>query len=429
MNWVIKMKRKIYSGITWLLLAVILPIPLISVLNHGLIDTPSHIFAIDMGIAAYVWWLADIFLATRPRWLLNKIGMPNNYLLHGIIAVMAILAATFHKFNLSTFHAIIKNTGNIAWYLELVLMVYAIVFMSGWLTERIPAVLKFKCWVNRLLTHQVSLWLHRLNFVVLALIWLHVQVIPRINNVSYFNLLFNIYTAVFVLLYLYKKIVSDADPKQVGTVKDNAVLTSNIQKLTIELNLKAKPYKAGDFYFLSFKDKNVTSERHPFSVLSRPNNRTAEFIIQKTGDFTRQIEKVSAGSKVQMEGPFGLFNNEVKESNGPVILYGLSSGIAPLMSLAAEYVGKKQLHIIWSTNSKEEFLQNKLAELKNLGVTVDVQQHRFTQEQLQKILRPEEINSGQYFIVGSNQVVPKIRKNLKKLGIKSNQLHDEHLTM
>lgn len=423
------MKRKVYSGITWLLLAVILPLPLILILNNGLIDTPSHIFAIDMGIAAYVWWLADIFLATRPRWLLNKIGMPNNYLLHGVIAVMAILAATFHKFNLSTFHAIIKNTGNIAWYLELVLMVYAIVFMSGWLTERIPAVLKFKRWVNKIITHQISVWLHRFNFVVLALIWLHVQVIPRINNVPYFNLTFNIYTAVFLLFYLYKKIVSDADPKQIGTLVKNIPLTSNIQLLTIQLNSKAKNYKAGDFYFLSFKAKNITSEKHPFSLLSQPNDKKAEFIIQKTGDFTKKISEIPVGSKVQMEGPFGLFNQEVKESNGPVVLYGLSSGIAPLMSLSAEYVGKKQLHIIWSTNSKEEFLQDELTKLNNLGVTVNVQQHRFSQEQLQKILRPEEINSGQYFIVGSNQVVPKIRKNLKKLGIKSNQLHDEHLTM
>lgn len=423
------MKRKIYSGITWLLLAAILPIPLILILNEGIIDTQSHILAIDMGIAAYTWWLVDIFLATRPRWLLNKIGMPNNYLIHGVIGVMAIVAATLHKFNLSSFHAIIRNTGNIAWYLELVLIIYAIVFMSGWLTERIPAVLRFKNWVSKILTHQVSLWLHRLNLVVIALIWLHVQVIPRISNVPYFTLVFNSYTAVFLLLYSYKKFVSDADPKQVGTIKSNIALTSNIQKLTIELNPKAPKYRAGDFYFLSFKDKNISSEKHPFSVLSNPTGQTAEFIVQKTGDFTQQIGNVSVGSKVQMEDPFGLFDQEVKEATGPIILYGLSSGIAPLVSLAAAYVGKKEIHIIWSTNSSERLLQDELEELEKQGVQLNVQQHRFSQEQLQNILSSREINSGQYFIVGSNQVVPRIRKNLKELGIKKNQLHDEHLTM
>lgn len=423
------MTKRTYSIITWLLIAAILPIPLILILNNGLVDSASHLFAYDMGIAAYTWWLSDIFLATRPRWLVNRIGMPNNYLIHGIVAVMAIAAATIHKFNLTTFYPIIRNTGNIAWYLEIVLMIYAIVFMSGWLTERIPAVLKFKQALGKIFTHQLSLWLHRLNFVVLALIWLHVQVIPRISNVPYFDLVFDLYTAVFLLMYLYKKFVSDSDEKQTAEVIENIPLTANIQKLTLKLNPKARSYKAGDFYFLSFKDKNISSEKHPFSVLSNLEGDKAEFIIQNVGDFTNQIAKVSLNNKVQLEGPFGLFNQEVQNSRDPVVLYGLSTGIAPLLSLAKEYAGQKDLHIIWSTNNNEPYLTEDLDELRKKGVQIDMQEHRFSNQQLTQILSEEEINNGRFFIVGSTTTVPKIRKNLKMIGVKNSHLFDEHLTM
>lgn len=423
------MKRKILTGTTWLLLAAILPLPLILIINNGIVESNTHILAIDLGIVVYAWWLADVYLSTRPQWLLNLIGMPNNYLLHGIIAVMAIVGATFHKFTLTSFHPIIRNTGNIAWYLEIVLMIYAILFMSGWLVERSTFFLRFKEFVGRIFTHQVSLWLHRLNFVVIALIWLHVQVIPQIRRIPYFELTFNIYTAIFLLLYLYKKLISDANPKQVGTVIKNVALTDNIQKITLKLNSKASKYHAGDFYFLSFKSTNISSEKHPFSVASKPNTKIVEFIIQNNGDFTSQISTIPINTKVQMEGPFGLFAKEIVNIQSPIILYGLGSGIAPLISLAQEYADTKNIHIIWSTNSKSNYLEKELDQLKEKQVKLTVQQHRYHIEQLRENLSTTEINQGEFFVVGSNQIVPKIRKNLKQIGVKTRQLHDEHLTM
>lgn len=86
---------------------ILLPLPLIFILNTGLTDSTSNLIA-------YVWWLADIYLSTRPKWIANMIGLPSMYLMHGILAVFALLATTIHKFTSSSFHAIIRNTGNIA---------------------------------------------------------------------------------------------------------------------------------------------------------------------------------------------------------------------------------------------------------------------------------------------------------------------------
>ncbi|WP_229400563.1 ferredoxin reductase domain-containing protein [Limosilactobacillus reuteri] len=123
-----------------------------------------------------------------------------------------------------------------------------------------------------------------------------------------------------------------------------------MQELTLQFKDESKNYQAGDFYFLSFRNvKGISKEPHPFSVSSAPLNKPHEvsFMIHRLGDFTQKIANIPIGTEVKLEGPFGMFNDEVKADKSPVILYGLGSGVAPLISLALQYAGNKQLHLIW----------------------------------------------------------------------------------
>lgn len=87
--------HKIASGLIWIILMIILPLPLVLILNTGLVDSTSNLIAYDFGIFAYVWWLADVYLATRPKWIANSIGLPSMYFIHGMLAVFAILQPQF----------------------------------------------------------------------------------------------------------------------------------------------------------------------------------------------------------------------------------------------------------------------------------------------------------------------------------------------
>ena len=77
------------------------------------------------------------------------IGLPSTYMMHGILGILALVAATLHRFTAISYHAIIKDTGNIAWYLEIFLIVYAIIFLSPWL-KRIGLTQKFKTKATKL---------------------------------------------------------------------------------------------------------------------------------------------------------------------------------------------------------------------------------------------------------------------------------------
>lgn len=50
---------------------------------------------------------------------------------------MALIAATIHRFTSFSMFPLIKQTGNIAWYLEIFLLAYAALFLSGWLVDRL----------------------------------------------------------------------------------------------------------------------------------------------------------------------------------------------------------------------------------------------------------------------------------------------------
>ena len=424
-------QRRINLALTWLVL-VISPLPLIIILNRGLVDTPGHLLAYDLGIVAYVWWLMIVLLATRPHWLTQRIGMPALYAIHGALGVMALVAATIHRFTAFSMFPLIKETGNIAWYLEIFLLAYAVLFLSGWLVDRLRKLGSFKSWVeHHLLSHQVTMWIHRLNLVVIALIWLHVHLIPRLGMVPGFRLVFDIYTVVAMLVYAWWKL-RFGRYHTTATVKRNVSLGPGMQELTLDLGSQAVNYRAGDFYFLSIDAKGVSREPHPFSVATAPRKQPGEvsFMIHRLGDFTRQVASVPIGIKVRLEGPFGRFDRVVQDGTRPIILYGLGSGVAPLISLAQQYAGKRQLHLIWSgPQVNDSAYQEILAQLGERGVRVDAQRHRFTQHDLSQIIGNGELANARVIIVGSASRVLNVRYNLRQLGFSRSQLVDEHMTM
>lgn len=426
------LKRGFYLTLTWLVL-LLLPVPLIIIMNSGLIDSSEHLLAYDLGIVAYVWWLAIVLLSTRPRWLTRRLGMPALYAIHGALGILALVAATAHRFTSFSMFPLIKETGNIAWYLEIFLIVYAVLFLSGWLVDRLKKVKQFKRWVEQhLLNHQSTIWIHRLNLVVIALIWLHVMVIPRLGMISNFRLVFNIYTIVTLIIYCWWKLMLNW-PTPVATVAQNVAINDEIQKITLKLGHNADGYKAGDFYFLSFRGaEGISKEAHPFSVVSAPKYLSGyvTFMVHRLGDFTRQINKIPQGTKVKLEGPFGKFNGEIADSTGPIILYGLGSGIAPLLSISTQYAGKKKLHVIWSGQQvATDYYQALLKDLGKQGVQINTQVHRFDNKELLKIVSQDEIANGKVIIVGSPAKVLQVRKLLKQLGFSHQQLFDERMTL
>lgn len=418
-------------SIVWFIVVTI-PFPLVIIFNHGMLDTPSHILAYDLGIFAYVWWLVGIFMATRPKWLEHFLGLPSIYFIHGFLGVLAILAATWHKFNLFSMFPLIKETGNYAWYLELFLMLYAILFLSGWLIDRFKIFRQIKMFLEHHgISHQFTIWVHRLNFIVVGLIWLHVYLIPRLSMLPYFRVLFNAYTVLFLIAYIWQKLWTKYT-NNTATVIENQQINNNLQRITLKLNQNIS-FQAGDFFFIKSLQKGISHEAHPFSIISSPKDNADKltFVIHKLGDYTNQLTQLQLNSKVHLEGPFGYFNQIVEKTNEPILLYGLGSGITPLISLAQQYSQNRSIQLIWSAGNfgSNEYFKQLLKKLENDEIKVNVSDHHFSEAELTQIIPHQTINRGQVIIVGSSLVVLKVSRLLHKIGFKWKQLNNERITM
>ncbi|PIR88640.1 MAG: hypothetical protein COU09_01505, partial [Candidatus Harrisonbacteria bacterium CG10_big_fil_rev_8_21_14_0_10_44_23] len=97
---------------------------------------------------------------------------------------------------------------------------------------------------------------------------------------------------------------------------------------------KADRFKVepGQFMIFRFFQKGFWYQAHPFS-LSRPkSDGQIRISVKKLGDFTAKIPQLQPGTKVLIEGPYGLFTQRAAIKNKTLLVAG-GIGITPIRSL------------------------------------------------------------------------------------------------
>ncbi|WP_203641346.1 FAD-binding oxidoreductase [Levilactobacillus andaensis] len=325
------------QGIVWLMILFVVPLPLIQALALELPAAyASEALAIQWGSIAYVWFLAAIYLSTRPKWLDRMIGLPSVYFIHGVLSLFAIGLAYLHKAGTQSF-GLIKQTGDWAFDLFVGLVLYSLVFMAGWLTNRSRRLRQIKRLLERVFHHELSVWLHRLNLVAVLLVFIHVQLISYVTAITAYIWLFNGYTAVVMGLYLWQKYRQVWRLLRAQLVATRQ-LTTNFVELTFQLqHPRQLKVAAGDYVFLKFPKISGLRELHPFSVVNAvDDDGVVVLAIRGDGDFTRQVQTVAVGSQARLMGSYGRFTTLLQERpHDRLVLIGGGSGVVPLLAVIA----------------------------------------------------------------------------------------------
>ena len=438
--------------LTWVVALVILPLPLILILATGLSVSATKLVSYSFGTMAYVWWLVAVALSARPQWLDRKIGLPEIYFIHGMLGVLALIVATIHVLQSNTHKVWVYWTGQIAWILAIIGIVYAAFFLSGWFVDRLPLVREAKRRITRILTHQVSIWVHRLHFVAIGLILIHMHASKPIANLTGFLPLIHAYTWPAVGLYVWAKWIAPRKQAHRAYVVSNTPLNHDTHQVVLCLDERAPVYEPGDFYFLRFKGANVVSgEPHPFSVTYTPeieaakvaalanegslaaHTRLLTFTIRELGDFTQHIGKVPVDTTVWLEGPFGRFNRVLRDDpdHQRLVLIGMGTGIAPILSLALGYAHKRPTTVFHTVHHEDDFYYvDRFTELAEAYPhnAYHHKVHRYTPEDLASMLG-DELTTARYVIVGGASAVLDSLKMLVAMGVPAKNIIDERLTM
>ena len=88
----------------------------------------------------------------------------------------------------------------------------------------------------------------------------------------------------------------------------------------------------GQYYQVRFGTRDLWWQTHPYSVSAAPFVQGLRFTFRNTGDDAMAFERLSVGTRVWLEGPYGTFT-AAKAGGAPVLLIAGGSGVAPLRAI------------------------------------------------------------------------------------------------
>jgi predicted ferric reductase len=112
--------------------------------------------------------------------------------------------------------------------------------------------------------------------------------------------------------------------------------------------------QAGQFYMLRIMNAANWYKPHPFSISAAPNNRFIRFTIGDRGDFTSELGGLKVGTRVFLEGPYGVFTEE-RRTKEKVTLICAGVGAPPIRALAESMAARPgDITIIYRVRSYED---------------------------------------------------------------------------
>lgn len=198
--------------------------------------------------------------------------------------------------------------------------------------------------------------------------------------------------------------------------------------------------KAGQFYIMRVLTAREWWRAHPFSISAAPNSKFLRFTVGNRGDDTSMLQRIKAGTRVILEGPYGVFTED-RRIRERVTLIAAGIGAPPIRALAESMAARPgDIDIIYRVRSSSdaplvEELQA-LCEKRGFKLTL-LEGSRGTANSwmpAEAQNRPDQarlieiapfVSESDVFICGPAAWTKAVVRTLKKVGTPENQIHAE----
>lgn len=195
----------------------------------------------------------------------------------------------------------------------------------------------------------------------------------------------------------------------------------------------------GQFIIVRFFSRNFWFEAHPFS-LSKPHiSNELRITIRELGDFTRRVKDIPLGTKVLIEGPYGVFTHTEKTLPKILLIAG-GIGITPLRALVEEMGAlEKDVLLLYGSRASKDIVFKE--ELDALGDKYCLRVIHVLSEKNEYgleggYINEEKINrlapdllEREVYLCGPVQMVDGIITVLLRLGVKQENIHYERFSL
>jgi predicted ferric reductase len=97
-------------------------------------------------------------------------------------------------------------------------------------------------------------------------------------------------------------------------------------------DLERLAVRSGQYFIVRFLTRDGWWRGHPYSLSAAPNGRWLRFTVKALGDDSARVQRVAVGTRVFVEGPYGVLTGAHRTRRGVTLIAG-GIGIAPLRAL------------------------------------------------------------------------------------------------
>ena len=197
--------------------------------------------------------------------------------------------------------------------------------------------------------------------------------------------------------------------------------------------------RAGQYFRWRFLTRDGWWRTHPFSLSAPLNNRFLRLTIKGIGDDSRGLQGLHPGTRVAVEGPYGLFTAQ-RQRRSKVLLVAGGIGITPLRALIEDIPAKKNaITLIYRARSWDDVVfRDELEKLirERRGAIHYLIGQRGTpelpddplSEQTLRGLVPD-VASRDVFVCGPASMMQRMQRVLRQLGVPEQQIHLERFAL
>lgn len=195
-------------------------------------------------------------------------------------------------------------------------------------------------------------------------------------------------------------------------------------------NLLALNAHGGQFFSWRFLRKDLWFQSHPYSLSASPTDDLLRITVKALGDSSSALADIALGTRVFIEGPYGVFKADTARRGRQIVLIGGGVGITPLRAIMEEFPNNTKIDVLYRASSDSELvLRKELDEIANkVGAKVHYligsrSVHTMSYEYLKKLI--PNFQDAEVFICGPEGLVLAVKAASKKAGIPKNRFHDE----
>jgi predicted ferric reductase len=205
-------------------------------------------------------------------------------------------------------------------------------------------------------------------------------------------------------------------------------------------NLKSFGSQSGQFFLLRVMNAKQWWRPHPFSLSAAPSDQHIRFTIARRGDDTAMIQKLKPGTRVVLEGPYGIFTED-RRTREKVTLIAAGIGAPPIRALAESMAARPgDINIIYRVrNEADAPLIAELGELaRRRGFKLNVLEGQRgdpkswmpagngnVPDQARLVEMAPWVSESDVFVCGPAAWTRQVVKTLHRVGTPENQIHAE----